>query len=124
MPDYGRSPYPFNSTNQLGVAYIRVEVDAARKISSKQYWNHAAGGWEDGPRDDAKHILKLERLADGTDAENTIQCFWALSGQDSPLASNNVITVVYTLDSGGVATAVPIDPFSSPYIKVSSGQNY
>lgn len=124
MPTFGRSPYSFNSTNQIGIAYVRVEIDGAGGMSSKQYWNHATEGWEDGPRVDSKHIIKLERLAPATDVENTVQCYFVPRGDRSPLSSPNVLAIPFVLDAQGVPTAVATDALSQPYLKISSGQDY
>jgi hypothetical protein len=104
MPEYGSCPIPITGAVAFGVAFVELSLDATGAVSSKRYWNHATEGWEAGPRDDAKHILKLPRLnEDGSDVESHISL---LSITRKAMGTVSAVTVVFTLDAEGKPTEV------------------
>lgn len=120
MPEYGRCPIPFRNTLQLGVAYVQTFCDATGRISSRQFWNHASGGWEPAPRDDAKHVRLLERLSDDVnDPDNSAQYLFV---QREPMEEVNTNTHIYAVNSSGVVTDNAYDPMPRNYILLLSSQ--
>lgn len=106
MSAYGRTPLCEDNGVGLGIAYVRLETDAAGVVqtAARQYWNHATKVYEPGPRDDARHVRPCQRLTDdAADVDNLVQLAPA---ERQPLEWSNVLVVYYNVDSSGKATSI------------------